>query len=59
MIVCNCNCLKERDLEQAACPGMNSAEALVEALGCRFKCGRCVPYVQDILVERISGCQMA
>ena len=59
MIVCNCNCLKERDLEDACRPDICSAEKLYETLGCRFKCGRCIPYVQEIVMEQAVSLQMA
>lgn len=59
MIVCNCNCLKERDLEKACRPDICSAEKLYESLGCQFKCGRCIPYVQEIMMEQTAPMQMA
>lgn len=59
MIVCNCNCLKERELMQACRPEIESAEELYASLGCHLKCGRCVPYVQEIMTEQMSAGQLA
>lgn len=59
MIICNCNCLKERELMQACRPEMESAEDLYAALGCQLKCGRCVPYVQEIMMEQMGPAQLA
>jgi bacterioferritin-associated ferredoxin len=49
MIVCLCNGLSERDLRAAAAglPGDGIGE-LFRALGCRVRCGKCVPYVVEI-----------
>lgn len=57
MILCLCNGLSERDLRAAAArlPGDGVGE-LFRALGCRVRCGKCVPYVAEIAREaRLSS----
>jgi bacterioferritin-associated ferredoxin len=52
MIVCLCNGLSERDIRAAAArlPGDGAGE-LFRRLGCRVRCGKCVPYVAEIARE--------
>ena len=44
---------------QACRPDIESAEQLYATLGCQLKCGRCVPYVQEIMTEQMSGALLA
>lgn len=57
MIVCVCNALKERDVREAArladraCP-----KAAYAQLGCKVKCGQCLPFAREVVEDaRVSA----
>ncbi|WP_303812063.1 (2Fe-2S)-binding protein [Sandarakinorhabdus limnophila] len=55
MIVCVCNALKERDVREAArVAGKSCPKAAYAQLGCRVKCGQCLPFVKEILADARS-----
>ncbi|HMR32269.1 MAG TPA: (2Fe-2S)-binding protein [Geminicoccaceae bacterium] len=56
MILCVCNGLSERDIRDAAatCRGA-SVGCVYRCLGCRVRCGKCVPYVADVAREAMAG----
>jgi bacterioferritin-associated ferredoxin len=50
MIVCVCNGLRERDCREAARSGQcRGVGCMYRVQGCRVRCGRCVPLMQEIL----------
>jgi bacterioferritin-associated ferredoxin len=52
MIVCVCNGLSDRKIRAAAAGyAGDSVGGLYRALGCRVQCGKCVPFVADIVRE--------
>ncbi|MFO1070874.1 MAG: (2Fe-2S)-binding protein [Geminicoccaceae bacterium] len=52
MIVCVCNGLSDRRIRAAAASyAGDSIGGLYRALGCRVQCGKCVPFVADIVRE--------
>ncbi|WP_310474968.1 (2Fe-2S)-binding protein [Sandarakinorhabdus sp.] len=52
MIVCVCNALKERDVREAArVAGKSCPKAAFAQLGCKPKCGQCLPFAQEILAD--------
>jgi bacterioferritin-associated ferredoxin len=55
MILCVCNGLSERDIRTAAatCRGA-TVGCVYRCLGCRVRCGKCVPYVADVAREVLA-----
>lgn len=59
MFVCLCNGLRERDCRLAAAhPETRCAGCVYRRLGCRVRCGACVPAMRDI-VALAKGCETA
>ena len=57
MIVCVCNALKERDVREAArVAGKSCPKAAYAQLGCKVKCGQCLPFAREIL-EGANACR--
>jgi bacterioferritin-associated ferredoxin len=49
MIVCVCNVLcEQRCREAAGHPESRSVGCIYRRLGCRVRCGKCVPFMQDL-----------
>lgn len=59
MIICNCNNLRESEINKACAYGATCADEVMDALGCEFKCGRCEPFVQAILSLTNAESQVA
>jgi len=56
MILCVCNGLSERDIRTAAATCRGSTVGCVyRCLGCRVRCGKCVPYVADVAREAMAA----
>jgi bacterioferritin-associated ferredoxin len=51
MYVCLCNGLTDRELRLHTAVGMCSVSMVYEACGCRPQCGKCVPFVRQMLRE--------
>lgn len=52
MVICVCNNIREKQLRDAALrDDAVSACATYRALGCRAKCGQCLPTAQAILTQ--------
>ena len=52
MYVCLCNGLTDRDLRPHTAAGTQSVSMVYQACGCRPQCGKCVPFVVQMLRER-------
>ena len=50
MYICLCNGLTDRDV-RANCEGGCSVAMVYRALGCEPQCGKCVPFVRQMLRE--------
>jgi bacterioferritin-associated ferredoxin len=57
MYICLCNGFTDGQVRRSADAGPCSVGQIYQALGCRPKCGKCVPLVRDIL--RDSGARAA
>ncbi len=53
MYICLCNAITDRDVRAQNVDGGCSVAMVYRALGCAPQCGKCVPYVRQIL--RQSG----
>ena len=51
MYICLCNALRDRDLHPHTAAGGNSVAMVYRACGCRPQCGKCVPFVRQMLRE--------
>ena len=51
MYVCLCNALTDRDLRPHTASGASSVSMVYTAGGCRQQCGKCVPFVSQMLRE--------
>ena len=54
VIVCVCNALRERDVREAArdhsrAHGRASTHGTYARLGCKVKCGQCLPYARQVI----------
>ena len=58
MYVCLCNGLTDRDLAPHTADGRASVAMVYRACGCQPQCGKCVPYVREMLREG-SGTALA
>jgi bacterioferritin-associated ferredoxin len=51
MYVCLCNALTDSDLAPHTVSGTSSVSMVYQACGCRPQCGKCVPFVRQMLRE--------
>jgi bacterioferritin-associated ferredoxin len=55
MYVCMCNALRDRDVAAAAAAGARTAVDAYSALGAAPRCGRCLPFAQQLIDRSICG----
>ena len=55
MYVCLCNALTDRDLRLPMASGVPSVSMVYQACGCQPQCGKCVPFVRQMLREAREG----
>ena len=51
MYICLCNALTDGDLRPHTAGGACSVSMVYSACGCRPQCGKCVPFVRQMLRE--------
>ncbi|USI73647.1 (2Fe-2S)-binding protein [Sphingomonas morindae] len=51
MVVCVCNVIREAQLREAARQGANDPATAYAKLGCRAKCGKCLPFARALIAE--------
>ncbi|HEX5452984.1 MAG TPA: (2Fe-2S)-binding protein [Stellaceae bacterium] len=51
MYVCLCNALTDRDVRARIDSGGSSVAMVYRACGCEPRCGKCIPYIRQILRE--------
>jgi len=49
MYVCLCNALTDRDFSPHMAGGTSSVSMVYRACGCQPQCGKCVPFVRQML----------
>lgn len=49
MIVCVCNAIREKELREAARSGHERPSDVYARMGCKPKCGQCLPFARDII----------
>ncbi len=55
MIVCICNAVSDRQIEQAVDQGFTSLEAVREELGVANNCGTCACEAERVLQNKLSS----
>ncbi len=55
MYVCLCNALTDRDLRPHIAGGSRSVSMVYRACGCQPQCGKCVPFVRQMLRENTDA----
>jgi len=55
MYVCLCNALTDRDVRAHSAEGGCSVAMVYRSLGCEPQCGKCVPYVRQMLRQGASA----
>ena len=50
--ICLCNALTDRDIRPHTAAAGGSVSMVYQACGCRPQCGKCVPFVRQMLRER-------
>ena len=55
MYVCLCNGLTDRDVRNSAESGGCSVAMVYRSHGCEPQCGKCVPYIRQMLREQASA----
>jgi bacterioferritin-associated ferredoxin len=59
MYVCLCNGLTDRDLRPHTLAGGYSVSMVYQACGCRPQCGKCVPFVRQMLRDNSEAATAA
>jgi bacterioferritin-associated ferredoxin len=60
MIVCLCNRISDKSVNEAACSGMcRTAGEVYRCFGCRVQCGKCVPEMRRLFHEARAIAQAA
>jgi bacterioferritin-associated ferredoxin len=54
MYVCLCNAISDRDFRARAVEKDCTVSALYRSLGIKPRCGRCVPYVKQLLQQAVE-----
>jgi len=57
MYVCLCNALTDRDLHPHTAAGDCSVSMVYRACGCQPQCGKCVPFVRQMLREAAESAE--
>jgi bacterioferritin-associated ferredoxin len=56
VIVCVCNALRERQVRDAArASGSACAHTAYAQLGCKVKCGMCLPFARDVVRAELAN----
>jgi len=58
MYICLCNALTDRDVRAHSADGNCSVAMVYRSLGCEPQCGKCVPFVRQMLREAAPAVQM-
>ena len=55
MYICLCNALTDSDLRPHTSGGASSVSMVYRACGCQPQCGKCVPFVRQMLRDRADA----
>tara|TARA_R110001592_G_scaffold238227_2_gene497731 strand:- start:15897 stop:16109 length:213 start_codon:yes stop_codon:yes gene_type:complete len=57
MLVCVCNGISDKQIDSELANGSSNFKDIKSALGIGSCCGQCVPFVKDMLAEKITQVQ--
>lgn len=55
MVVCICNALRENQVRDAARAGCRDPFSAYASLGCRPRCGQCVPFARELIASESAA----
>ena len=55
MIVCVCNAIREEQLRAEARKGATTPARAYAQLGCKAKCGSCLPFARRVIDEELDS----
>ena len=59
MIICLCNNISDKEIEEAIERGSIKASDVYNALGCKPQCGSCMDYIKDKISAKSSNIEIA
>lgn len=55
MYVCLCRSITDHQIKEAVCNGAHCLSAVNRCFDSPVKCGRCIPYTQQLITETMSS----
>ena len=59
MIICLCNNISEKEIEDAIERGSTKASDVHNAMGCKPQCGSCMDYIEDKILLKSNNIEIA
>ena len=59
MIICLCNNISEKEIEDAIELGSTKATDVYDALGCKPQCGSCMDFIKDKILVKSNNIEVA
>ena len=59
MIICLCNNISDKEIEEAIERGSIKASDVYNALGCKPQCGSCMDYIKDKISAKSNNIEIA
>ena len=59
MIICLCNNISEKEIEDAIEKGSTKATDVYDALGCKPQCGSCMDFIKDKILVKSNNIEVA
>ena len=59
MIICLCNNLSEKEIEDVIERGSTKASDVHDALGCKPQCGSCIDHIKDKILLKSNNIEIA
>jgi len=59
MIICLCNNISEKEIEDAIERGSTKATDVYDALGCKPQCGSCMDFIKDKILVNSNNIEIA
>ena len=59
MIICLCNNISEKEIEDAIESGSTKATDVYDALGCKPQCGSCMDFIEDKILVKSNNIEVA
>ena len=59
MIICLCNNISEKEIEDAIERGSTKATDVYDALGCKPQCGSCMDFIKDKILVKSNNTEAA